>query len=74
MSASLDTYTIYDSPADFPNCWVVRRWTVKGTDLVPDDTVVIAPSLDKARSIIPPGLVVIPRSEDDDPTIYETWL
>ena len=74
MTDDLRTYTIYEKPRDYPHCWVVREFRITRDGPVPSDTVVIAPDLDKARSVIPPGLVCLARSPEDDPTIVETWL
>lgn len=73
--AILDTWTIYDSPADFPGLFVVRRWEIRhGYDPIPTDDVATASSLSQARRNVPSGCVRFHRNASDDPTIVETWM
>jgi hypothetical protein len=70
-SDSLEIYTIYDHPRDFPDYYVVTKALV-GTNL----SIVFgrAESLDEARDLIPEGLHWMPRWDGDDPVIVEVWL
>jgi hypothetical protein len=70
----LDTYTIYDHPSDYPDGFVVRRFRVMPGGPVATNDVWGAPTLEVARSAVPPGLYCMERSEGDDPCIVETWL
>lgn len=74
MTDELSTYTIYDHPRDYPDSWVVRRWQVVGAGPVDAGVVALAPTLEEARQAVPPGLVCLERSQDDDLTIVETWI
>lgn len=79
MSAThlgLRQMVIYDHPRDHPEFWVVRGWTVLPSGLVPDRQAACFRSLEKARAWIAqeyPGLVLLPRFEEDDPAIAEVW-
>lgn len=76
MTPELRTYTIYDHPLDIPTGWVVREWIIgrPGEGPVAGKLVVVAGTLEAARAAIPPGLVMLTRSPEDDPYIVETWL
>lgn len=71
----LVTYTIYHDPLDFPGKFVVRRFRVIASQVVPDDEPWhISDDLTAARESIPVGLYRMVRSNEDDPPIVETWL
>ncbi len=75
-------YVVYRPSREFPHSWVVRRWkaTAKRKEIVLQliDTglpLVIAPSKEDARTVIPMGeLVRITRDPEDDPAVEETWF
>ena len=80
MSASTSSretvvWVVYNNPSDYPQKFVVRRQYAgaKGVraDALP---VAVAESLQEARRVLPPGLVCITRSDDDDKVIEETWI
>lgn len=73
----LTTWTIYDHPADFPGCYVAREWAIVGGGQImatgsliqSDDVETIRQSL-----LVDMGLTCLGRSDEDDPTIVETWI
>lgn len=69
-------YVITENPSDHPGKLVVREWHIrKGEPAKPlAEFHDISDSLDDARGSIPGGLMMVPRSEDDDPVIVESWL
>jgi hypothetical protein len=68
-------YVIYEKPSDFPNDFVVRRWTtIDGKPVAHASPHAITPTLEAARESIPPGLYCLPRFDQDDPVIREVWL
>jgi hypothetical protein len=67
-------HVIYDSPADYPGRFVVRRWLIGRGGSVTPSFITLADSLEKARQAIPQGLDRIPRSPGDERQIVETWL
>jgi hypothetical protein len=71
---SLEMWTVYDHPIDFPNSWIARRWVVQGAAALPTNDTIISPDLPALRRALPPGLVCIGREPADDPTIREVWL
>jgi hypothetical protein len=73
--AGLRMYVITDNPTDHPGKFVVRAWDVQAGEAKPHaEAHEISDSLDDARGSIPDGLVMLPRSEDDDPVIVESWI
>lgn len=70
-------YVIYENPHDFPDWFVVRKWHVSSAGLKMDDMVWICETLNEARDVIVVELIggiCVPRSDDDDPVIVETWM
>ncbi len=75
MSAGyLTLYVIYDHPSDYPNHWVVRQHLVNGLWSSISAIGIVCNTLEEARAQIPPYLVCLPRVEDDDPVIVESWI
>lgn len=85
VSESVLLYVIYDHPKDFPNHWVVRRWTsylpvslgpgvtLLGKKAKPEPLCFPACSLEEARKVVPKGAVQVPKEDHDDPCIAEIW-
>jgi hypothetical protein len=76
----LSMFTVYDSPADYPGRFVVRRFTIgRGSDNhdpVPDpEPMFVGPDLESARDAIPLSAdACLHRSPEDEPSIVETWV
>lgn len=73
----MNLYTIYDSPTDYPDTYVVRRWEVVANekDPVAKEVFMVDTDLFKIRTVLlNMGLFLIPRDESDDEKIVETWL
>lgn len=73
----MNLYTVYESPTDYPDKYVVRRWEVEAPDNVPTakNVVMIGSDLNEIRNALQKiGLFVIPRDESDDKKIVETWI
>jgi hypothetical protein len=73
----LHQWVIYDHPADFPEHFVVRHWTVTAGRAQVGPEVWLRPDLAEARDLVDqlsPGAVRLPREPTDDPVIVETWL
>ena len=69
----LNIWTVYEHPKDYPNNYVVRRWSGDK----PTDDVDVFLSLQHARDYIKfhtPADVCIGRSPNDDPCILECWI
>ena len=78
-------YAIYDHPSDFPNSFVIRRWTMVKVQIAGDAKAevmkvadalpfAVGPTLEAVRRALPKGLYNLGREKDDDPCIAETWV
>jgi len=76
MSDALQMWTLYDHPADLPDCPYVARLFEVGSDGVKATTMTLwSESLDELRaSMTSQGLTCLARSPEDDPKIIEVWL
>ena len=70
---TLEMWTIYEHPLDYPDGFVVRRFTLDGLGAIPGEASYVD-SLEAARAVVPPGLALIPRSVYDEVQIVESWL
>jgi hypothetical protein len=70
----LEMWTVYHSPRDYRGQYVARKFVVDGPQYRPTTDVFTADSLDEIRTLLPPGLVRLPRDSCDDKNIVETWL
>ncbi|MCK1742157.1 hypothetical protein IVA80_15135 [Bradyrhizobium sp. 139] len=68
---TIETWTIYDHPRDWPNHFVARRFEGE----TPTPEVLYSTDLDQLRmALLGRGLVPFARHQQDDPVIVETWL
>lgn len=77
MSKSvLELWTIYESPADYPGKFVVRKWGIieDCNEPIADKFCYIEDSLIAARERIPKDRYNLGRQPNDDPVIVETWI
>jgi hypothetical protein len=66
-------WTIYERPLDFPNGYVLRPWFNVGPGPVGGGASFFD-DLEAARAAVPAGLFRLPRQDDDDPAVLESWL
>lgn len=67
----LPSWTIYDHPTDFPDCYVARRFIWDK----PTAEIITSPTLEALQQhFILQGLVCMQRHPNDDPKIVETWM
>ena len=75
QSIDRDAYLIFKHPADFPEQFVVRRYHLRKWGNYPDrEYRALAPSLEEARSHVPPNFHRITSTVDGDTVIVETWI
>lgn len=70
-------YVVYQNAKDYPDKFVVRRWSIiEGHEFpVPDkDPIAVVDLYRETVKHIPPGLVRIARDPTDDKCIVETWM
>lgn len=70
----LKTYTVFYSPTDFPQQYVIREFHVSAGTIIPKDIIAIGNSIDEVRAKLPQGLLRIIKSECDLPSIVEMWI
>jgi hypothetical protein len=71
----LTMITIYNRPKDYPDRFVLREHYIANGRTWPSQTVYgWAPTLEKARSLLPHGMANLGRQPADDPVIVETWV
>ncbi|MGX9432181.1 hypothetical protein [Bradyrhizobium sp. LeoA1S1] len=77
----LPMWTIYDRPAEFPDCYVARMFEVFGGSEAPQPSTVmlrtVAPNegLKMLRDAFEAaGLHCMPRSSGDQPQLVESWV
>lgn len=74
---TIEMWTIYDHPLDFPDQFVARRWSVVRGSLtpIPSDKYLKSASLDDLhRHFRACGYEWLPRMEDDDPVILGIYM
>lgn len=71
---ALHIWTIYDHPRDYSKGFIARMFVVRDGYSGPTDITVTGETLDEVRDKIPQGLYCMPRQEQDDPVIVESWL
>ena len=77
IKKNMNLYTIYNSPTDYPDTFVARRWEVVPPENEPVamEVFMVDADLDKIREkLFGMGLFKVPRDESDDQKIVETWL
>ena len=74
MPDALMLWTIYNHPSNAPDHFIARKWLVSGGESTMTDEVFKAGTLEELRKLLPPGLYHIPRSDEDDSTVIESWL
>jgi len=71
----LALWTIYKGPADYPDKYVVRRFTIDEKGAVPDAApAYVGESLHEARNAVPRGSEKLCASPDDAACILESWI
>ncbi len=77
---TLDIWTVFDHPKDFPDCFIARKAIVTASNEGDGftDEFVTADTLDEVRAKVQDAskhvLWRMTRHPDDDPVIVECWL
>lgn len=75
MMSTLEMWTVYDHPYDYPDKFVARRWDVGKSGLVRTEAVMVSDDLQAIRIELEGwGLYCLPRMPGDEPQIVETWF
>jgi hypothetical protein len=73
---TLEMWTVYDHPTDYPNSFIARLFMVDADGAKPTSSIIIAPDLLTLRYVLAfeMRLTCLTHSPGDDPKIVETWL
>lgn len=74
---TLDLWTIFFGPSDYPGKYVLKKFTIVGGQLEPTpapEPTAITLTLEQARKHLPDGLVNMGRDPKDEPIVVETWI
>ena len=63
-------WVVYEEPPAFPNQYVARRYR----SYVETGEYVVGDTLSDVRAKLPPGLMRLERSSQDDPMVRESWI
>lgn len=64
-------YVVYKHPTDYPGKFVLRRWWNDKPEKKP---MLVADTLEEARTKIPKWAIRLAKPENEDPVILETWI
>jgi hypothetical protein len=73
-SKLLNIWTIFDHPIDYPDHYVARLFIVGNGNHKATASVILCNDLDELRGKLPPNLIRLPRDNNDDRNIIESWL
>lgn len=72
---ALVMWTVYDHPSDFPNNIVARKILITAGEVKFTSEVILSNNIERIRrGMHQLGFTQLPRNEDDDPIIVETWV
>jgi hypothetical protein len=72
---TLSIWSVYDRPDDCPDAYIARRFALFAGDAVATPDFMAHPDLAMLRArLTNAGLYRIPRYEDDDPRVIESWI
>lgn len=81
MRGAFTAWVLYESPADFPGEWVVRRQTANGEAIFPDPELSARGTtreecVNALMATHPEvrALAWVPRHHTDDPVIAGSWI
>jgi hypothetical protein len=70
----VELWTVYDRADHHPDRCAIRKILVEDDGLCPAEWELF-PNLQEARSVLARrGLIRVPRGDEDDPALVETWL
>jgi len=70
----VELWTVYDRPADHPRHCAVRKVLVEDEGLLPADWQLFQTVYEARSALARRGLICVPRAEQDEPALIETWL
>ena len=73
-NVSIETYTVYKNPKDYPGKFVARKFLVTAKGATPTAEVMVEDSFEALRKRKPWDLITMGRIPGDDPCIVEVWI
>jgi hypothetical protein len=71
----MEMFVVYERPRDYPDRFVLRRWSIGGNKMEADrDWFYLGDTLKEVREKVPPHCVCIRRHTNDEPQIVEVWI
>ena len=77
MSEVLSMYVMYERPRDYPDAYVLRRWSIVPGQPEPvssDPPVCVAPTREAAERQVPAGLTRVGPWQGDEPQIIGVYV
>lgn len=71
--ARLPMWALHERPNDYPEGYVLR-FTISLPRPIITRVCVMGPTREAVEAYLPPGLVFLPRVDDDEPHIVGVWL
>lgn len=70
----MELWSVYDRPKDHPRHCAVRKVLVEDDGLQPDDVQLFGSVIEARSALARRGLIRVPRAEQDEPALIETWV
>jgi hypothetical protein len=71
----MEMFVVYERPKDYPDKFVVRRWSISGERVDADgDWFFLGETLEDVREKVPRHCIRIHRHPYDEPQILEVWI
>jgi len=70
----VEIWSVYDQPADHPDCCAVRKILVEDDGLRPAEWQRFRTIQEARAALVRRGLIRVPRAERDDPALVEVWV
>jgi len=71
----LSVWTIYDKPKDHPEGFIARRFQVASGSITATEETLVSANLEEIQDELDArGFAKLARSEDDHPSVVESWI
>lgn len=70
----MELWAVYVQPDEHPGQCAVRKVLVEDDGLSPADTQLFRSVVEARSAMARRGLIRVPRGDDDEPALLETWL
>ena len=70
----MELWAVYDHPPEHPRHCAVRKVLVEDDGLAAADTQLFQSVFEARSAMARRGLIRVPRGQEDEPALLETWL